>query len=259
MKSIKPYFFLIIIAVITSFYFFGGDDLLTLSFVKAKLAILQTSYKNNPLKVIVLFMALYVSITGLSIPGSIVLTLLSGAIFGAVPGTLIVNLSSTLGALVAFILARYLLKDFVHRRFERQYCSLNRNIEKDGWLYLLTLRLIPISPFVVINMATGLTNMRMWPYIWITFLGMLPGTFIYVYAGKKILEIQKISDIMTPSILISLTLLGIFPYAAKRVFVLIRRRHRMKTNYDLSGHKPRQSRRNEHCRTSHPRAEGHGQ
>lgn len=226
-RFLKCLLLLCIILSITAFYYFGADRFLTLSFVKSRLDDVQALYAHRPLMVVSLFCLIYISLGALSIPGSIVLTLLSGAIFGLGMGTALVMTSGTLGATIAFLMARYLFRDTMSRRFKRQYAAIEEKMKVEGKMYLLIMRMIPISPFVVINNVMGLTSMGVMTFFIITFLGMLPGTFIYIYAGQKISQIESVGEIMSWPILLSLTLIGIFPLIVKKILAVYRRRHHL--------------------------------
>ena len=161
------------------------------------------------------FFALYVLITGASIPGATVLTLAAGALFGLVWGVVLVSFASALGATIAFVLARYVLRDFVRRRFEKQIVAVDGGIKKDGVFYLLALRLVPIFPFFLINVAMGLTAIPVTTFYWVSQLGMLPGTIVYVNAGTQLSQVKTLADVASPMLLGSFALLGIFPLLAK--------------------------------------------
>jgi uncharacterized membrane protein YdjX (TVP38/TMEM64 family) len=211
-KILKPLLILIMILGFGLFYFAGGKEHLSFENVKLELQRIQIYYSNYPFTVTGIFLVLYVLITSLSIPGAIVLTVLAGSIFGVALGTLIVATASTFGATMAFLMARFLFKEAVIRKYYKFHQKIDRRIKDEGAIYLFGLRLIPASPFVVINLVMGLTNMRLWTYIWITFIGMLPGTFIYVYAGRKFAELKSLSQIISWPIFISLLMLGLLPY-----------------------------------------------
>lgn len=216
--SYRPWLFLLLICGALLFYITQGNEILNFDNIKANLTEVQRQYEVAPFLVIFIFIMFYILITGLSIPGSLVLTLLAGAVFGPFLGTIFVALSGTLGALVAFFIARFFLKDFVMKKFSKHFFGLSENIKQNGSLYLLTLRLIPVSPYVVINLVAGLSSIRIWTFFWTTLVGMLPGNFIYVFAGQKISEINSPRAIMSPSIIISLLLLGLLPLLGKRLW-----------------------------------------
>lgn len=214
--SSKVLFISVFVLFIFLFYYFDGHHFLSFSYIKQNLNEFKAYYELYPGKTLAVFIGVYLFLTALAIPGSIVLTILSGAVFGTFTGVVLVTLAGTLGATISFLSSRYMLQDFVSSKFKKQFMTINRNLEQDGILYLFTLRFIPVSPFVVINLVMGITSLRTWTFIWTTALGMLPGNWIYVYAGKKIGDIDAPSEIMTPSFLIALTLLGILPWIFKK-------------------------------------------
>lgn len=227
MKDQRPFkilLFLLILLVIGSFYFFGGDQYLSLDYIQQKLTELRTYGDKHPLLLAGIFCTVYILITGFSIPGSLVLTLLSGAIFGVGIGTALVVTSGTLGATMAFLMARYLFRDFISQKFKRHYLKINKKLKDDGKSYLLIMRMIPVSPFVVVNNVMGLSSMKIGTYFWITYAGMLPGTFIYVFAGRKISEIESASQILSWPVILSLSLLALFPIITKKLLQVHRRK-----------------------------------
>jgi pyruvate/2-oxoglutarate dehydrogenase complex dihydrolipoamide dehydrogenase (E3) component/uncharacterized membrane protein YdjX (TVP38/TMEM64 family) len=161
------------------------------------------------------FFAVYVLVTGASVPGAVILTLAAGALFGLLWGVVLVSFASAIGATIAFVLARYVLRDFVLRHFEKQSSTVDAGMKKDGVFYLLALRLVPIFPFFLINLAMGLTAIPVRTFYWVSQLGMLPGTIVYVNAGTQLAQIKTLSDVASPSLLGSFALLGIFPLLAK--------------------------------------------
>ncbi|TMH24643.1 MAG: pyridine nucleotide-disulfide oxidoreductase, partial [Betaproteobacteria bacterium] len=169
----------------------------------------------SPLLFGAVFFAVYVLITGASIPGATVLTLAAGSVFGLLWGIVLVSFASALGATIAFVVARYLLRDFVRRRFEKQSAAVDVGIKKDGIFYLLALRLVPIFPFFLINLAMGLTAIPVTTFYWVSQLGMLPGTIVYVNAGTQLSQVRTLADVASPMLLGSFALLGIFPLLAK--------------------------------------------
>lgn len=211
----KLILFILILIIIGTFYFSGISEYLTFKTIQENLEKIKNYRVLYPYKTLFFFTSAYVLITSLSIPGAIVLTLLAGAIFGVVPGTLIVSLASCIGADVAFIMSRYLFEDFIMNHFRKSFQKMDKKFKENGKTYLFAIRLIPVSPFVVVNFVMALTSIRLWQYTWITYLAMLPGTFIYVYAGRKISEIQSPSEILTWPVVLILTLLGILPLIFK--------------------------------------------
>jgi pyruvate/2-oxoglutarate dehydrogenase complex dihydrolipoamide dehydrogenase (E3) component/uncharacterized membrane protein YdjX (TVP38/TMEM64 family) len=166
------------------------------------------------------FFAVYVLITGASLPGAAIMTLAAGALFGLLWGVALVSFASAIGATIAFVVARYVLRDFVRRHLEKQSLAVDAGMQKDGAFYLMALRLVPIFPFFLVNLAMGLTAIRVTTFYWVSQLGMLPGTIVYVNAGTQLAQIKTLSDVASPALLGSFALLGIFPLLAK--FVLDR-------------------------------------
>ncbi len=186
-----------------------------LSYLQGQLDYIKQLYQEHPFQVILVYFGSYVLITSLSIPGSIVLTVLAGSIYGTMAGTLMVSLAGCMGACIAFLMARFLFKDFVMEKFNKQYQVINEKMNSQGLSYLFTLRLIPASPYVVVNLVMGVTTMNLWSFAWVTFLGMFPGTMIYVYAGRKFSELDSLSGILTWPIMLSLLALSTMPYIFK--------------------------------------------
>jgi uncharacterized membrane protein YdjX (TVP38/TMEM64 family)/thioredoxin reductase len=189
--------------------------LLTLDNLKASRDALQARVQAQPLSTAATFFASYVAATALSIPGALVLTLAAGALFGLWVGLLVVSFASSLGALLAFLSARYLLRDAIQSRFGKSLAPINEGVRKDGVVYLLTLRLVPVFPFWLINLLMGLTPMKASRFYATSQIGMLAGTAVYVNAGTQLAAIQSPADILSPALLGSFVLLGIFPLMAK--------------------------------------------
>jgi len=183
---------------------------------------LTALYAQSPLTVALAYFALYVVATALSFPGATILTLAGGAVFGLGWGLLIVSFASTLGATLAFWVARYLLRDWVQARFAGRMGEINRGLAQDGALYLFSLRLIPVVPFFLINLAMGLTTMRTWTYYWVSQLGMLAGTAVYVNAGTQLGRIHTLGDVASTGLLGAFVLLGLFPLLARWVLDAVR-------------------------------------
>ena len=212
----KPILVGVLLAV-AAIAWFGLDlgRLLTLEKLHEHQEWLIQQKNASPLLFGAAFFALYVLIAGASIPGATVLTLAAGAVFGLVWGVVLVSFASALGATIAFILSRYVLRDLVRRRFEKQIVAIDAGIKKDGVFYLLALRLVPIFPFFLINLAMGLTAIPVTTFYWVSQLGMLPGTIVYVNAGTQLSQIKTLADVASPMLLGSFALLGIFPLLAK--------------------------------------------
>jgi uncharacterized membrane protein YdjX (TVP38/TMEM64 family)/Fe-S oxidoreductase len=223
-RLVKKLALLILIAGLASLFFaFGLQKYLTLEFVKASQEQFQEMYSKNPAYIIGLFVAFYIPVIALNLPGATILGLAAGALFGALTGTVIISFASTAGATLACLLSRYLLRDWVQQKFGTRLERINEGIRKEGAFYLFSMRLIPVIPFFVINMVMGLTPMRLWTFYWVSQLGMLPGTFIYVNAGSQIGRIDSLAGIVSPGLIGSLILLGLFPLVTKKLLTAFRR------------------------------------
>jgi pyruvate/2-oxoglutarate dehydrogenase complex dihydrolipoamide dehydrogenase (E3) component/uncharacterized membrane protein YdjX (TVP38/TMEM64 family) len=211
-------------ALIVAFFAFGGNKYLTFDGIKSQQAALQALYDRNPLPTAIAFLAAYVAVTGLSLPGAAVMTLVAGAIFGLLWGTVLVSFASSIGATLAFVASRFLLRDWVQTRFGAQLRAINEGVEREGGLYLFTLRLIPAVPFFIINLAMGLTPIRAATFYWVSQLGMFAGTVVYVNAGTQLAAIQSPSGILSPGLIGAFVLLGFFPLIAKRIVNAVKAR-----------------------------------
>lgn len=196
---------------------FGLADYLTLDYLKENQDMLSDYYSNNQFKTIAIYMGIYILSTALSLPGATVITLAGGAIFGLLHGTVIVSFASTIGATFAFLAARFLLKDYVQKKFSSKLKVINEGIEKDGAFYLFTLRLIPAFPFFLINLVMGLTPIKTITYFVVSQIGMLLGTIVYVNAGVQLSKIDSLSGILSPSLILSFSLLAVIPIVGKKI------------------------------------------
>jgi pyruvate/2-oxoglutarate dehydrogenase complex dihydrolipoamide dehydrogenase (E3) component/uncharacterized membrane protein YdjX (TVP38/TMEM64 family) len=214
----------IIAALVAGFFFFDLHQLLTLDGLKTGLTRFEDWRSAQPLLVGGAFFLLYVVVTALSLPGAAVMTLAGGALFGLGWGMLIVSFASSIGATLAFLVSRYLLRDTVQKRFGDRLAAINQGVEKDGAFYLFTLRLVPLFPFFLINLLMGLTPIRATTFYWVSQLGMLAGTLVYVNAGTQLAQLESLSGILSPSLLLSFALLGVFPLIAKKILSVIKAR-----------------------------------
>jgi len=222
----------IIVLGIVVFRYFELGQYLSLQYLKASQARFQAIYLENRVLVVAAYMGIYIAVTALSLPGAAVLTLAGGGLFGFVVGTVAVSFASTIGATLACTVSRFLLQDWVQNRFGDKLAAINKGIEKEGAFYLFTLRLVPIFPFFVINLAMGLTRMRLFTFFWVSQIGMLAGTMVYVNAGKELAKIDSLSGIMSPGVLISFAVLGIFPITVKKLLGLYKRKFKPATTQD---------------------------
>lgn len=213
----KKIILLLIVAAVVAVFAFDLHSLLTLDSLKSRLEQFQEFQAESPFMVAGVFFAVYVVVTAFSIPGAAVMTLGAGALFGLLQGLVIVSFASTIGATLAFIGARYLLRDTVQAKFGNRLKTINEGVEREGAFYLFTLRLVPVFPFFLINLLMGLTSMKAITFFWVSQLGMLAGTAVYVNAGTELAEINSLSGILSPGLILSFVLLGIFPLIAKKI------------------------------------------
>lgn len=211
---------LLLLAVV-AFYLLGLDRYVSWESVRSNLDELKAAADQHLVLAVLLFFLAYLAATALSLPAATVLTLLAGALFGRWLGTAVVSVASTLGATLAFLSSRYVLRDWVQRRFGNRLEVINRGVETDGAYYLLTLRLVPAFPFFLVNLGMGVTPIRVRTFVWASWLGMLPGTFLYVSAGTALASLRSPRDALSLEVLLSLALLGLVPLVLR----LLLRRH----------------------------------
>lgn len=191
---------------------------LTLENLQARHQALLRYCQQAPILSAALFFMLYVLVTTLSLPGAALLTLLGGALFGLWPGIVLVSFAATLGATLAMLVSRYLLRDWVQRRFARPMHTVNDGVARDGALYLFALRLMPLFPFFVVNLLAGVTTLGVWRYWWVSQLGMLPGAVVFLNAGHQLGQIASLRDILSPGVVFAFTLLGLLPLVTRWLF-----------------------------------------
>ncbi|MCG6952855.1 MAG: FAD-dependent oxidoreductase [Betaproteobacteria bacterium] len=224
MKKSKIVVVVVVAVLIGVFFALGGHRYLSFENIKAQQASIQALFGTHPWTTALVFFLGYVAVTGLSLPGAALMTLIAGAIFGLLWGTVIVSFASSVGATLAFVVSRFLLRDWVQARFGRQLRAINEGVAREGGFYLFTLRLIPAVPFFVINLAMGLTPLRTWTFYWVSQLGMLAGTVVYVNAGTQLAAIETPAGILSPGLIGAFVLLGLFPLIAKRVLDWVKAR-----------------------------------
>lgn len=220
----KSAFLIVIATLIAIFFTFDLAQYLSLEYLQAQRKELVNFRDANALLATGAFFVIYVVATALSIPGALVLTLASGAIFGLVWGVILVSFASTVGASGAFLTARYVLRDSIEAKYGERLKKINAGVEKDGAFYLFTLRLIPLVPFFLINLLLGLTGMKMRNFFWVSQLGMLPATIVYVNAGTQIAQIKSLGGILSPGLIGAFVLLGIFPFIGRALVRLVQAR-----------------------------------
>ena len=215
---------LVIVAIIVGFFYFDLQQLLTLEGLKSGLAKFEEWRAESPILIGGAFLLLYVIVTALSLPGAVIMTLAAGALFGLGWGLFIVSFASSIGATLAFLVSRYLLQEAVQKRFGDRLKAFNEGVEKEGAFYLFTLRLVPIFPFFLINLVMGLTTIRAVSFYWASQLGMLAGTFVFVNAGTQLGQLESLSGILSPKLIFSFVLLGVFPLVAKKLIDVVKAR-----------------------------------
>ena len=227
MKTKKLAVLALIAALVVVFFAADLGRYLSLEYLRQSQQALADGYASNPWLARGAFFAVYVAVAALSLPGAAVLTLAGGAVMGFGWGLLLVSFASSIGATLAFLSARYLLRDTVTQRMAERMAGINAGLARDGAWYLLSLRLIPAIPFFVINLAMGLTTLGARTFYTVSQFGMLPGTAVYVLAGTQLAQLRSLSDVLSPSMLGAFVLLGLFPLAAKAVLGWLQQRKKL--------------------------------
>lgn len=213
-----------VVLAIVAFFLGGGREYLSLETLNQQISKLTAAYNANPVAVIAVFFGVYVLVTALSLPGAAIMTLGAGALFGLAVGTLVVSFASTLGATLAFLLSRFMFRDWVKERFGDRLKAIDAGLEKDGAFYLFGLRLVPVFPFFVINLVMGLTGLRAWTFAWVSQIGMLAGTLVFVNAGRELAQIDSLGGILSPSLIGAFVLLGLLPIIGRKLLDYVRAR-----------------------------------
>ncbi len=224
MKKSKLIVLIIVAAAIAAFFIFDLGKYFSLDYFKSQQAAIATYNLANPLQTALIFLLAYIIVTALSLPGAAIMTLVAGAIFGLVWGVIIVSFASSIGATLAFLVARFLLRDSIQAKFGDKLKAFNAGVEKEGGFYLFTLRLVPAFPFFMINVVMGLTTMKTWTFFWVSQLGMLAGTIVFVYAGQQLSTITSLKGILSPGLIGAFVLIGLLPLVAKKIVESIRAR-----------------------------------
>ncbi|HET6604451.1 MAG TPA: FAD-dependent oxidoreductase [Xanthomonadaceae bacterium] len=213
-----------ILAAALALWFGGGAEYLSLARLRELLGQARDFADAQPWTAALGFALAYIAVTALSLPGAALMTLFAGAVFGLWTGLLIVSFASTIGATLAMLAARFVFRDAVRRRFPERIARIDAGVAREGGFYLFALRLVPVFPFFVINLAMGLTAMRAWSFYWVSQLGMLPGTFVFVNAGRELGRIESAAGILSPGVLLAFAALGLLPLLAKRIVETLRAR-----------------------------------
>jgi len=214
----------VVVLAIAAFFALGLGQYLSLEYLQTSRTRAVDWVDESPVVASVAFFATYVFVTALSLPGAAVMTIAAGAIFGIWWGVGLASFASSLGATCAFLISRTLLGDWVERRFGKYLEPINRGLERDGNFYLFSLRMVPVFPFFVVNLLMGLTRIRVLPFYLVSQIGMLAGTFVFVFAGTQLAGIHKLGDVLSPGLIVALTLLGVFPLIAKKLIAFVAQR-----------------------------------
>ncbi len=214
-KSIIVLSFFLIVTFL--YYFFDLQNFITFESVKLYQAILIKFFEDNPHLFLFFYFITYVILTSFSLPGATVLTIVGGGIFGIFVGTIVVSFASSIGATFAMLISRYLARKWVQKKFSKEMQKINHRINMEGIYYLIFLRLLPLIPFFVVNLVMGLTSVRTVTFFWVSQLGMLPATIVYVNAGLQLNNLNSISDVYSPEFIISFLILAMFPFLVKKI------------------------------------------
>lgn len=205
------------VLAIVAFFHFELGKWLSLETLKDKQAVLSNTVNQHFWVSILIFFFVYVAVAAFSLPGAAVLTLAGGAIFGLFTGSIIVSFASSIGALLAFLGARFLFREAIKKRFADQLAPIEKGLEKDGAFYLLSLRLVPLFPFFIVNLLMGLTNIPAKTFYGFSQLGMIPGTLAFVYAGTQLAKIESLKDVLSPGLIIAFVILGLLPITTRKL------------------------------------------
>lgn len=219
----------IILALIGGFFVFDLGQYLTLDQIQKHRGAITQLYLENQGLVLLGFFVIYVSVAALSLPGAALMTIAAGAFFGVIVGTIVVSFASSVGATLAFLISRFLLKESIEKKFASKLGPINEGLIKEGAFYLFSLRLVPIFPFFVVNLVMGVTQLPVFTFYWVSQVGMFVGTIVYVNAGTQISQLQSIDDILSFNLLVSFALLGLFPIVAKKSLQFLKKQRNKNT------------------------------
>ena len=217
-KTLKISLLLFLISLIILFFIFEMNQYSSLQNVKIQYQNLLYYYDKNNLLIHIVFIFIYIITTSLSLPFALALTLIGGALFGFWYGLILVSFGSTIGATIAFLIARFIGYEYVRINYQNQLSKFYNGFKKEGTFYLFALRMVPLFPFFMINIITALMPIKTWTFYWVSQVGMLPGTILYVFAGTQLSEIKSLSDIMSPTLIVTFIFIGFFPILVKEVF-----------------------------------------
>jgi len=224
MRSGRLWLMVGIVAAVALFFALDLRSYLTLEFLKSQQAAMSAWYGTRPIGTAAAYFLVYVIVTALSLPGAALMTLAGGAVFGLAVGTVLVSFASSVGATLAFLVSRFLLRDYVQSKFGDRLKAVDEGVKRDGAFYLFAMRLVPAIPFFVVNLVMGLTALRTWTFYWVSQVGMLAGTLVYVNAGTQLARIDSLSGILSPALIGSFVLLAVFPFLARRALEFVKAR-----------------------------------
>ena len=208
---------LVVAAGVAAFFVLDLGQYASLEYLKSVHSDVLSEVSDHPVRSSLVYFVGYVIVTGLSLPGAAVMTLAGGAVFGLVWGLVLVSFASSAGATIAMLISRSLLGNWVQEKYGEQLASINAGLEKDGAFYLFSLRMVPLFPFFVINLVMGLTPLSAWRFYWVSQVGMLAGTVVFVFAGTQLAEVESLSDVLSPGLIFAFSLLGLFPLLARKL------------------------------------------
>lgn len=215
-RTLKYLLAAVIVLAIAAFFALGLQNAFTLVGIKERQHEFQQYYQQSPVFTLLLFGLTYIAVTALSLPGAAIMTLAAGALFGFLPALILVSFASSIGATLAFLASRFVLRDWMQERFGDKLSTINEGMKREGAFYLFAIRLTPLFPFWLVNLLMGLTSIKPLTFYGISQLGMLPGTALYVYAGRQLGQIKSVSDIFSVPLVAAFIALGLFPLAAKK-------------------------------------------
>lgn len=215
--------------LIVAYFIFDLGQYFTLEQLKSQQAALSEYRANHPVAIALIYMLAYVVFTALSLPGAVLLTLSGGAIFGVLLGTVLAVFSASIGATLAFLIARYLVGDWVQARYGNRLEAINKGVDREGGFYLFSLRLVPLFPFFIVNVLMALTRINTWTFFWVSLIGMIAGTAVFANAGTQLAKLDSLAGITSPSLLFSFVLLGLFPIVTKKVLTI----YKAKQNHSI--------------------------
>lgn len=227
LKTVQWLILGVVVVLVGAYFVLGLNELITLEKLKELAGVLPQTIEEKPLLSGLVFFVGYIVMAAISLPGGAIMTIAAGALFGLGWGLLLVSFASSIGATLAFLVARTLLGKQVAHRFGLQLKAVNAGLEREGNFYLFSIRMVPLFPFFLVNLVMGLTSMRTIPFYVVSQLGMLVGTFVFVFAGTELVKLDSVSDVLNPGLILALSLLGLFPLIAKRLlkYVSSRRTH----------------------------------